>query len=186
MPDVTFRRHGSASARAIHETVALIHSDAYAARIKSGDPFSGEQAFMQRFDAYTSQGGFDLVVAYTGDEPVGQAWGWPLAPDTRAWDGLLAPLACDFVAETGHRTFAISEIMVCAAWTGQGIAHALHDELLASRAEQRAMLLVRPGNTTAYRIYLRWGWQQAAQLRPSWPDAPIFDVLMLDLPIRAV
>ena len=29
-----------------------------------------------------------------------------------------------------------------------------------------------------------WGWQRVAQLRPAWPDAPIWDVLILPLPLR--
>jgi hypothetical protein len=74
--------------------------------------------------------------------------------------------------------------MVRQRWTGQGIAHALHDELLRGRAEQRATLLVDPVNETAYRAYVKWGWRKASQLRPGWPGAPLFDVLMLPLPLR--
>ena len=73
--------------------------------------------------------------------------------------------------------------MVRREWTGQGIAHALHDELLRRRPETRATLLVEPDNTRAYRAYVSWGWKRVAQLRPGWPDAPIFDVLILDLPL---
>lgn len=72
--------------------------------------------------------------------------------------------------------------MVRASFTGRGIARALHDQLLRERSEARATLLVRPGNTTAYRAYLRWGWTKATELRPPWPDAPLFDVLILPLP----
>ncbi|PZS37998.1 MAG: hypothetical protein DLM62_16175 [Pseudonocardiales bacterium] len=69
-------------------------------------------------------------------------------------------------------------------WTGQGVAHALHDELLKSRREARATLLVRPENTTAYRAYTRWGWRPVGHLRPAWPDAPLMDVLIISLPLR--
>ena len=73
--------------------------------------------------------------------------------------------------------------MVRQPFAGRHIAHALHDELLAPRKEQRATLLVEPGNTTAYRAYLKWGWRKVAELRPNWPDSPPFDVLSLPLPI---
>ena len=73
--------------------------------------------------------------------------------------------------------------MVRQPFTGRHIAHALHDELLAPRKEQRATLLVEQGNTTAYRAYLKWGWRKVAELRPNWPDSPLFDVLILPLPI---
>jgi len=73
--------------------------------------------------------------------------------------------------------------MVRQARKGQGIAHALHDELLSARTEQRAELFVEPGNTVAYRAYIHWGWRKVAEIRPSLPDAPLFDVLVLPLPL---
>ena len=72
--------------------------------------------------------------------------------------------------------------MVAREHTGRGIAHQLHDELLRGRSEQRATLLVRPANVNARSAYIRWGWQPTARLMPHWPDAPTFDVLMLQLP----
>jgi ribosomal protein S18 acetylase RimI-like enzyme len=85
--------------------------------------------------------------------------------------------------DEGEQVFALCEIMVRQAWTGRGIAHRLHDEILAGRPEQFAELYVRPGNTAAYRAYVKWGWVRAGQTRPNLPDAPVFDVLMLRLPI---
>lgn len=183
MPAVTFRRYDAAAARGIRGTVAMIHDESYVDRINSGDPFYTTEAFMRRFDAYTSRDGFDLVVAWRDGEPVGQAWGWALGPNTAWWGGLTGDVEPGFTDEDGKRTFALSEIMVSQAYTGQRIAHMLHDELLGGRKETRATLLVNPINQTAYQIYLRWGWVKVAQLRPDWPDAPTFDVLILPLPL---
>lgn len=80
---------------------------------------------MQRFDAYTSRSEFDLVIAYHGSEPIGQTWGWPLTPDTAWWGNLISELEPGFTVEDGHRTFALSELMVRQRWTGHGVAHAL-------------------------------------------------------------
>lgn len=66
---------------------------------------------MTRFDSYVSRDGFDLVVAYHKDEPAGQAWGWPLGPDTGWWDGLLTQTEPGFTDEDGTRTFALSETL---------------------------------------------------------------------------
>lgn len=184
MSDLTFVRYDSAAARGQRDTVSLIHRDAYAERIASGNPFYGADAFMMRFDAYTSRDGFDLVVAYSSGEPVGQTWGWALPEATAWWHGLVAEPEPGFTAENGRRTFALSEIMVRQAWTGRGYAHVLHDELLRGRHEQRATLLVNPDNHRAYNIYRRWGWRQVAQLRPNWENAPLFDVLVLPLPLE--
>jgi GNAT superfamily N-acetyltransferase len=180
---VQFRRFDRAGAREQRDIVALIHREAYAADNASKDAFASERAFMQRFDAYTSRSEFDLVIAYHDSEPIGQTWGWPLPPDTAWWGNLISEPEPGFTVEDGHRTFAFSELMVRQRWTGQGVAHALHDELLLRRRETRATLLVRPENTMAYRAYNRWGWRPVAQLRPSWPDAPLMDVLLIPLPL---
>ncbi|ROO83701.1 hypothetical protein EDD29_1208 [Actinocorallia herbida] len=182
-----FRRFDVIGARELRETVRLIHDDAYAEAMEIGGEFSSTEAFMTRFDAYVSRSDsrFELVVGYVGGEPVGQTWGWPLGPASLWWDGLLDEVESGFKDEDGTRTFALSEIMVRRAWTGRGIAHTLHDELLRGRTERRATLLVDPANPTdAYAAYLKWGWHKVSRLRPSWPSAPTYDVLMLDLPLR--
>jgi ribosomal protein S18 acetylase RimI-like enzyme len=179
-----FRRYDAASASGLRHVVEEIYTSSYTDAIAHGGPFHSAEAFMTRFDSYVKIDGFDLVIAYDQDKPAGQTWGWPLSPDTKWWDGLLTQTEPGFTDEDGTRTFALSEIMVREDLTGRGIAHALHDQLLNGRHETRATLLVEPDNTTAYRAYTRWGWQRVAQLRPAWPDAPIWDVLILPLPLR--
>ncbi|MGH3897090.1 MAG: GNAT family N-acetyltransferase [Pseudonocardiaceae bacterium] len=186
---VTFRRYDAVSARHIRAVVEAVYVGSYVDAIASGDPFDSVEAFMHRFDTYTSGSGFDLVVAYQGDDAVGQTWGWPLnerATTTGWWAGLLDEPEPGFTREDGHRTFGLSEIMVLQDWAGKGIAHALHDQLLLGRAEQRATLLVEPDNIAARRAYLHWGWRKVAQLRPGWEHAPLFDVLILPLPLRSL
>ncbi|GAA4638638.1 hypothetical protein GCM10023196_097160 [Actinoallomurus vinaceus] len=184
MPDLKLRHYNAEAAQAIRDTVQLIHHEAYAAAIGRDDPFESGDAPMRRFDAYTRRDGFDLLVAYLDDEPVGQAWGWPLGSDTTWWNGLISDVEPGFTDEDGTRTFAFSEFMVRARWAGQGIGHVLHNELLLARTEKRATLLVRPENTIAYRAYTRWGWRKAAELRPGWTNAPLMDVLVMQLSIR--
>ncbi|MEV7013044.1 GNAT family N-acetyltransferase [Streptosporangium sp. NPDC051022] len=180
---VTFQHLDAAGAQEHRDLVADLHRDAYAERIATGEGFAGTEAFLRRFDAYTTRDGFDLVFAHVNGIAVGQAWGWALPPETTWWNGLESEPEPGFTHEDGTRTYALSEIMVRRSWTGQGIAHALHDTLLSARTEQRATLLVRPDNTAAYDAYIRWGWQKAARLRPGWPGAPLMDVLILPLPV---
>lgn len=88
-----------------------------------------------------------------------------------------------FTSEDGHRTFALSEIMVRQEMTGRGIAHALDDELLGARHEKRDFA----GWTEEHGRLLclhSWGWRTVARLRPGWPDAPLFDGLILPLPLN--
>lgn len=184
-PGLELRRLSADEACQARSTAELVYADAYATLIASGDPFESLDASMARFDSYVANPLLDLVMAYQDGEPVGQIWGWPLASGSRWWEGLTSEPEPDFTTEDGTRTFGLSEIMVRQRWTGRGIAHALHDELLAGRHEQRASLLVDPHNSTAYRAYLRWGWQKVSQLRPHLPGAPLFDVLILPLPLKS-
>lgn len=179
--DVTFCRYNAAEARQLRDTVEEIYVRSYVEAIASGDPFDSVETFMFRFDSYTSQPTFDLVVAYQGGAAIGQTWGWPLTAHSRWWEGLLSEPEPDFTREDGRRTFGLSEIMVSQEWAGKGVAHALHDHLLSVRPELRASLLVEPENARAYRAYLHWGWRRVAQLCPRWDNAPTFDVLILKL-----
>lgn len=179
--EVTFCRYTAAEARQLRDTVEAIYVRSYVEAIASGDPFHSVEAFMHRFDSYAAGSSFDLVVAYQGSDAIGQAWGWPLTERSGWWKGLLSEPERGFTYENSRRTFAFSEIMVSQEWTGKGIAHALHDQLLSVRPESRATLLVEPGNTGACRAYLQWGWRKVAQLRPGWENAPTFDVLILTL-----
>lgn len=183
MVDIDFQRYTAAQARELRKDVERIFRDSYVDAIESGEEFESPEAFMCRFDAYTDPGragAFELVIARLDGELCGQAWGWPLTARTAWWDGLRLDEGdhAAFTAEDGSRTFAFSEIMVRKRFTGRGVARALHDELLADRPEQRATLLVRPDNHRAYDKYRRWGWYRVGTLRPGWPDAPLFDVLM--------
>lgn len=138
------------------------------------------ERFAERFPGYAKAPGFEIVIAYLGGEPVGQAFGYTLPPAARWWDGLTTPVPDGFTEETGSRTFALNELMVVPDWQGKGVAHALHDALLGGRAEERATLLVREDNTSAQRAYARWGWRKIGKSQP-FPDSPHFDAMILDL-----
>lgn len=142
------------------------------------DGFRSAGAFLRRFDRYTANPAFDMVVAVEDGRRIGQAWGWPLAAGTAWWDGLVDEPETGFTREDGRRTFAVSEIMVDRERTGRGVARLLHDALLAARTEQRATLLVDPRNARARDRYLGWGWTAVTRLTPSWDGAPTFDVLV--------
>ncbi|MFB8004905.1 GNAT family N-acetyltransferase [Nocardia sp. NPDC056000] len=183
-----FQHLTAAEARQIRDTVRDVFQRSYVEAIASGDPFEAPDEFMGRFDAYTDparSGDFEYVLARVDGKPAGQTWGWPLLPNTAWWPALvLDDPKVDrngFIEETGNRTFALSEIMVCTEFTGRGLARAMQDELLGGRPEQRATLLVDPANDRAYARYLRWGWGKVGTLRPHWPDAPNFDVLIREL-----
>lgn len=178
---LTFPRYdadAAVSAGVVDELVA-VYLDVHADDV--GNAFYGEDRFRRQLSGHMAAPGWDAVAAVDGGEMAGFAYGFPLGADSHWWDGLVGEAHEDFAVETGRRTFALSELLVRARWRGQGLASRLHEELLSRRAEERATLLVRPDNTTAQAIYARWGWQKAANVRPGWEGAPLYDALILPL-----
>lgn len=188
LAELQFQRCDAAGARAHRDLVEDVFRRGYSVEIAAGVAFEDPDAFMARFDAYTSgdtAAGFDLIIATLDGKAVGQTWGWPLGPTARWWEGLqLDNAAADhdtFVAENGRRTFALSEIMVDTAYARRGIGRALHNELLANRTEPRGTLLVDPNNSGPYAAYRSWGWRKVGSLTPHRPHSPTFHVLIRSL-----
>jgi GNAT superfamily N-acetyltransferase len=179
---IAYTHHDAASAAGIFDSVIIPVYEASHADVIS-DPFYSAGRFAERVRSYMRAPGFGLVAALAGDRPAGQAFGYTLQPGARWWSGLATAVPDGFTDETGHRTFALNELMVAPEWQRRGIARALHDELLRHRAEERATLLVRADNEPARTAYAHWGWTKAATLQP-FPDSPLFDALILPLPVK--
>jgi len=136
---------------------------------------------VRRERVWRRQPGFALVEARHGEYLVGCAAGMPLRPSTSWWRGLTTPLPDDVTAEHAGRTFAVTELLVRAAWRRQGIGRELTRLLLGGRGEERATLTVAPGAAAAQAAFRSWGWRKIARTRVD--DAgPVLDVLVLDLP----
>ncbi|MDP5317361.1 hypothetical protein [Streptomyces poriferorum] len=96
--------------------------------------------------------------------------------------GLLTEVPADVVAETGTRTYALSELMVRRPWRKTGMFRQLHDALLDVRPERRATLLVDQEHPKVHALYGSWGWQTLGDLRPRIPDASLFHAMIRSLP----
>jgi GNAT superfamily N-acetyltransferase len=147
--------------------------------------FHGEERYRRQLTGHLTAPGWQAVTASRGGagcaDLAGYAYGFALGPQTRWWNGLLTEVPADFRVEDGQRTFAVSELLVCPKSRRRGVGRALHAALLSARGERRATLLVEPENLVAQTAYASWGWRKVASLRPSWPGAPVFDVLILPL-----
>jgi ribosomal protein S18 acetylase RimI-like enzyme len=141
-----------------------------------------ERGFGDRFLVQRRQPGFVLAEARSGDYLVGWAAGMPLRPSTSWWRDLTTPLPDEVTAEHQGRTFALTELLVRAAWRRQGIGRSLHDLILAGRPEERATLVVPPAATAAQAAFLSWGWRRIARTRGAAAGSPASDVLVTALP----
>jgi GNAT superfamily N-acetyltransferase len=156
-----------------------VYRDAYADKL--GNPFFSEERYWERLEAYAQRTGFGLAMGYReGHGLVGYALGYTLPAGSQWWSGLLTRVDSSLVEEDGQRTFALNYIMVRRALRRQGIARQLHDALMKIRPEERATLLVMPGNVAASSAYAAWGWHKIGELQP-FADAPIYDAMILDL-----
>jgi ribosomal protein S18 acetylase RimI-like enzyme len=146
----------------------------------TGDPFFGEERFRLQLAGHMQAPAWELVTADLDGELVGFTYGFALPAAIPWWRELVTKVPRGFTDEDGHRTLAISQMVVRAAWRRQHVGRRLHDTLLSGRSEERATLLVEPDNGPAQAAYAAWGWRQVAQLRPGWAGAPLYDVLVLE------
>ncbi|MEU4032318.1 GNAT family N-acetyltransferase [Streptomyces anulatus] len=178
---IAIRHYTGDQATALRPLLLDVYTEIYAAAALT-DPFASPDRFAEGLDHWTARPGWSCVVGYDGDQPVGYAYGAPLPPGSRWWGGLLTEVPADVVAETGIRTFALSELMVRTPWRKTGVARRLHSALLSPRREERATLLVDQDHPKVHALYESWGWQTLGDLRPRLPDAPTFHAMLLPLP----
>ncbi|GIE86781.1 GNAT family N-acetyltransferase [Actinoplanes regularis] len=159
-----------------------VYEEVYRERL--GDPFFSTPRYWERLQGYASRQGFAISIGEAGGTPIGYALGYTLPAGSGWWRGLSSDVSKDELHEDGHRTFALTEIMVRESWRRRGFARRLHDELLANRKEDRATLLVLPDNTPATTAYASWGWQKLGELKP-FDDSPTYDAMVVSLPIAS-
>jgi ribosomal protein S18 acetylase RimI-like enzyme len=179
-PELAIRQHDSSGLHEQCEAVQAAYEEINADWLD--DPFYSWPRYWERLEAYASREGFSFVTGWLNGELIGYALGYPLPARSRWWEGMRGAVDPSLLAETGNRTFAINELMVRPRWRRRGYARVLHDALLRDRTEQRATLLVRPDNIPAQAAYRSWGWFKLGELQP-FPDAPVFDALVRELPI---
>jgi GNAT superfamily N-acetyltransferase len=179
VPGITFLLLDGSGAGAHTDELRALHAEVYAdpPYRRDDDP----ALFADRFRVQRRQPGFALAEARHGAFLVGYATGLPLRPSTSWWRGLTTPLPAGATAEHPGRTFALTQLVVRAAWRRQGIGRSLHDLILDGRPEERATATIAPDAVAAQRAFRSWGWDKAARTRGDGPGEPVLDVLLRPL-----
>lgn len=179
---ITYRR--TSDVAEVRQLILDIHVEVRGEFGLMDRPFYHRDRFDERLTAYSSRPGWEALIGYQGEEPVGYVFAVPLGADTAWWSAEQEPLPDEYVQEDGTRTLALNEILVRRPWRGahgQGTARALHEELLSRRREQRVTLLVNPalsgGRLKA--VYESWGYKQIGRQQP-FADSPVFASMMRD------
>jgi ribosomal protein S18 acetylase RimI-like enzyme len=179
MPDdITIGRCEPARLERQRPVLLGVYEKAYADRLN--EPFKAPSRYWERLRGHATRDGFTLLTATIGAVTVGYSFGYTLPAGGKWWHGLRKEAEGLDLAEDGHRTFLIAEIVIHPARQRRGYARRLHDRLLAQRSEQRAALLVRPDNRAAQAAYASWGWQKVGELHPI-PASPAFDAMLKPL-----
>ncbi len=179
-PGITFQLLDGVQAAKHTGELQALHAEVYADPLFQRPEAAG--LFADRFRVQRRQPGFVLVEARHGAYLVGYASGMPLRPSTSWWREATSQLPDEVTAEHPGRTFALTDLLVRAAWRRQGIGRALHDLILAGRDEERATLAVPPAATAAQQAFRGWGWRKVARTQADGPGSPAADVLLTALP----
>ncbi|MGP3977490.1 GNAT family N-acetyltransferase [Streptomyces sp. 8N114] len=178
MARLEIRRRGAEGLDEIRPQLLAVYSEVYADRLS--EEFHSVARFDERLGWNAEVPGFAAAVGYQRDQPVGYAFGCVLQPGTNWWSGLRTPVPDGATAETGTRTFALSELMVVESLRGSGAAKQIHDALLDGRAEERVTLLVEHDHPRVRARYEEWGYRRLGEVVP-FPDAPVYDAMLLTL-----
>jgi ribosomal protein S18 acetylase RimI-like enzyme len=181
-PGLTFGLIDGARAASHEDELMALRAEVYGETSGDAEELAGDPEAARRFGVWRRQPGFVLAQARHGGYLVGYACGMPLRSSTSWWKELTTPLPAADVAEHPGRTFALTDLLVRAAWRRQGIGRSLIDLVLGGRPEERATLTVAPSATAAQRAFRNWGWRRVARTRAAVPGAPALDVLVMALP----
>ncbi len=183
IPSLLVRRHDEEGMHQLRDDLLAVYAEVYADLVD--DPFFTPHRFWERLEKnYAPWPGFSLVTGWLNGSLVGYSLGYRLPKGSLWWQGYRGDAAPDALIEDGKRTFALTQLMVLPARQRHGYARRLHDALLNDRPEQRATLLVKPGNVPARTAYLKWGWRRFGQVKP-FDDSPVYDSLTTQLPLDA-
>ncbi len=159
---------GPAEAQAAAEELLEVWYRAF-----SGAPYHVERSELSGvrrfFLRHVATPGFRLVAAFSQGRPVGFAYGFPRSPGEDWTEEVSASLAPGLRRRWLSNAFGFVEIAVEPRYQGIGVGSLLHDRLLATADEPRAVLTVH-AHAPAARFYARRGWQRLGWLKgaPYW------------------
>ncbi|MFJ9889515.1 GNAT family N-acetyltransferase [Streptomyces sp. NPDC091287] len=133
-------------------------------------------SFGERLDRHGSEAGFQAVLAYEGDRPVGYAYGNKIEDGDRYWQRTNPAPSEKYTAQPA---LALKEIGVSPRWRGTGVARGIHDALLAARDEPYVTLMVNEaaGDGKVHALYQTWRYTDIGHSQPS-PASPRLTVMI--------
>lgn len=158
----------------VWNTLIDVYAEVHADQLHQ--PHYSVERYGERLTRHAAEPGWEVVIGYDGDEPVGYAYVNTIEPGDRWWRRMATPLP---EGTTVRTTVALKEIMLRAPWRGTGAARRIHDELLSRRPEEQVSLLVNPlnGDGKVKVLYERWGYREISVQQPS-ADGPVLTAML--------
>jgi hypothetical protein len=171
---VTLELRRSDHLAALRQPIIDVYTDARANLLHL--PNYRVSAFTERLDRHGTELGWEAVVAFDDDKPVGYAYINTVPDGNRWWQRMNPPVPAHYTAQPA---LALKEIAVSLPWRGTGTARRIHDTLLSPRPEPYVTLLVNPlaGNGKVQAVYESWGYQQISTQQPS-PESPLLHAMI--------
>ncbi|MEU2658404.1 GNAT family N-acetyltransferase [Streptomyces sp. NPDC007325] len=180
-PTLTFTHRNGRDAPDIMDELTAVYAKVYAVPPYIGDPFFSVETFRSRLTAAFEMPGFEVVTARLEDGTLaGYVHGVTLTTDRPWWGTIqdIVPAEARKAAEAGD-VFWLRELMVLPDHTNQGIGRALHDEVLAGRAESWTTLTCIWDNQPARDAYPRWGYEVLPRTIKHAEESPVYDPMLL-------
>ncbi|MGW9438644.1 GNAT family N-acetyltransferase [Streptomyces sp. NPDC055607] len=133
-------------------------------------------AFGERLDRHGAEDGFQALLAYEGEHPVGYAYGNRIEDGDRYWQRTDPTPPAEYTAQAA---VALKEIGLRPAWRGVGLARQIHDAFLSTRDEPYVTLMVNEtaGDGKVHALYRSWGYEDLGYSQPS-PASPRLTVMI--------
>ncbi len=116
-------------------------------------------AFQRSLRVHINDLGFRLVAAFQAGQAVGFAYGRVCLPGQWWRNAVAGPLRARGLELWLADSYHLVELAVHPSAQGRGLGSALHDRLLASPPQSRALLSTLDADTVAGHLYRRRGWQ---------------------------
>jgi GNAT superfamily N-acetyltransferase len=180
MPDIAVRLGDGSTAATLFEQIRRVYDEVFSEPPYIWDDEEPER-HRERLSRLMADPTFGLTVAHDGPDLVGFAYGRTVPVDNPRLVNFMDPLPPGMADEWEGRTFILVDLAVTRRMRGQRIGRRLVETLVASRAEERAILGAEPQATESQAFYTHLGWQNIGRRREVGNVVPFYYIYLLPL-----